>query len=88
MMIDSTLPRLGNSLFSQKKRKDHPYKGWASLGSWVVICKKIKELVSIHNHDSQKINLSKNLNLNYKFFGIIPKPQIGRFFYFDFFIKR
>jgi hypothetical protein len=87
MMSDCTLPRLGNSLFSPQKKKDQPYKGWVSLGSWVAICKKKKELVFIHNHGIQKINFSKSLNLHYKFFGIIPKPSNCRFFYFEFLKK-
>jgi hypothetical protein len=55
--------------------------------SWVAICKKLNELVLIYNHGSQKINLSKNHNLNYKFFGIIPKPQIAGSFILIFFLN-
>jgi hypothetical protein len=53
----------------------------------VAICKKLNELVLIYNHGSQKINLSKNHNLNYKFFGIIPKPQIAGSFILIFFLN-
>jgi hypothetical protein len=56
------LPYQGWVILSLLKEKYQPYKGWVSLGSWVAICKKkLKELVLIHNRDSQNSTSQKTL---------------------------